>query len=642
MNRSPIWPPMLLTVSLLLVALPGKAFAQADQMQIDAVEDEDYPTIELTVTVPEQLAGAALPPDAFEISENGQSRGRPSLGRAPGTSQPAAPRIVLAIDTSGSMDGDPITLAKAAARDFVQDLRQGSEVAVVTFDASPGVALDFTTDVADALAAIDSIDIEDPNAGTALYDGVERATRVLSGTRQAAPESIVVLSDGGDRDSQLSQRQAVRAVSRSGAALWAVALESGDANADALAALAGDRDRVLAARDATELGGIYSSLAADLSRQYLLRYESEVTGATDITVTVDYGQVNATGTLAQTIEGTPQQDAAPPQARVIDADPFVERVPLLGTTPALGTGLGALAAASLLIWFTVLTRPPPRTRERLSLGTSPRPHLHLSGVAEWASNQAERSLRGRRLGSAIDNALEEAGVNLRPGEFVVIVASLMFVAYALGVALANPLIGLMLAVLVPAGARVLLSIRRDRRQAAFADQITDVLQLIAGSLRAGYGLLQGIDAVARDAAEPAASEFHRVLIEHRLGRNLNDAMENCARRMANDDFAWVVQAIGIHREVGGDLARVLDNIVATVRERADVHRQVRALSTEGRMSAVILSALPFVTMTAIQLLSPNYLEELTSRAMGWVLLAAAGLSLAIGVTIVRRLVKIEY
>lgn len=624
------------------LAVSGPAAAQSDGLQIEQVSDEDYPTMELTVTVPTQLADVALPPDAFAISENGEPRGRPSLGRSTAVAEPAAPRTVLAIDTSGSMRGAPIQRALAAAADFVRSLRPGSEVAVVAFGDRPSVITDFSSDVGALLDSIASIEV-DPTAETALRDGVRRANRLLARGPDDVPRSIVVLSDGEDTVSTSSLEDTVADLERTGATTWAVALEGTASDPEALEALAGSPERVLSAANADELQAIYVALASDVSRQYLLRYDSESTGETTITVDVDYGPVTASNAIETVIDGTLAREPVEP-VRIASPDPFTVTVPLLGTDTAYRLGLASLLAAALLLTWVIVIRPPPRhdTRERLLTASAAQQERGLSVVAAWVTDQADRQLRGRQLGGAIDRALENAGLNMRTGELVVGVLSIMMVAYAIGLTLAGPLLGVVLALLVPVGTRLFLSVRREKRQAAFAEQFIDVLQLLAGSLRAGYGLLQGIDSVSRDAQEPAAGEFRRILIEHRLGRDMTDAMNNCAARMGNKDFAWVVQAISIHREVGGDLARILDNIVGTVRERGAVQRQVRALSAEGRMSSVVLTALPFVTLLAISAVSPGYIGELTSRPVGWALLGIAGTMLLIGTVIIRRMVKIQY
>lgn len=632
---------VLLGLIGVLVAAAAPALAQQETLEIQNVDESDYPTVELTVAVPTQVRDT-LPPDAFAISENGEPRGRPSLGQAAGDArEPTAPRVVLAIDVSGSMAGTPIEQARAAAADFARSLRTGSEIAVVTFGDRPEVVTPFTSEIATVLDDLSAI-TADPTAETALHDGVARANAILQRGQSDGPQSIVVLADGDDSASRRSLDDVLAKVEVSGAALRAVGLEGDDYNPDTLATLAGGEDEVLSAGDSGELSEIYVSLASDLSRQYLLRYDSEATGDTVIGVDLAYGGISASTAIETTFEGMPAQPDEP-VTRIASPDPFTVTVPPLGTTTAFGLGLGALLAAAALT-ISLIARAPVTSAGRRRLLPSPtlqqRPGLTV--VAEWVTEQAERRLRDRQLGGAIDRMLESAGVDLRTGEFVVGVLSMMVVAYAVGLTIANYVLGIAFALTVPISARIMLGIRRDKRQAAFAEQFIDVLQLLAGSLRAGYGLLQGIDAVSRDAQEPASAEFRRILIEHRLGRDLAEAMDNCAARMNNTDFIWVVQAIGIHREVGGDLARVLDNIVDTVRERAAVRRQVRALSVEGRMSAWVLTALPFVTLLAIQIVSPDYLSQMTSRPIGWMLVGIAGVMLLVGSIVIRRLVNIEY
>ena len=233
-------------------------------------------------------------------------------------------------------------------------------------------------------------------------------------------------------------------------------------------------------------------------------------------------------------------------------------------------------------------------------------------------------------------------MNLRPGELVVIVLSMMVVTYTVGLIWAGVPLALLLMLIPPLAAHPYLNTRRERRQAAFAEQLTDILQLVASSLRAGYGLTQGIDSVSRDAEEPAAGEFRRIILEHRLGRDLTEAMQKCAARMDNSDFSWVVQAISIHRDVGGDLSKVLDNIIATIRDRADVQRQVRTLSAEGRMSARVLTGLPIVVLVLLLATSPDYMAPMVSEPLGLILLAFSALLMLIGMLVVNRMSKIKY
>jgi len=628
-----------LVAVLALVVTSGltPALAQSESLTIERINDDDYPFIDVTVTVPPGLTDFSLSTDAFTITENGETR-QPSLGNDPDAPRLTPPQVVLAVDVSGSMQ-PAIDLARQAADAFVASLPDGSEVAVVTFGNRVDVPLGFTADIAAVRSVIAAIDITDPNAETALYEGVNRAAELLP-ARGNAPTSIILLSDGKNTVEGVSQRAAVRTLEQRDATLWAVGLEGSESDPAALNALAGNGGRVVEATNANELENIYAGFASELSRRYLLRYESRATGATDIGVSVDWNNISAQQIETVEITGQPRESRV--EAPIADPETFTVSVHPLGSRRAYAVGLGAFTVGSLILWLLALTPRRPGTRERILGEQSDRTWPRLSSIAEWTTDIADRRLQNARLGRSIDRLLEGAGLDLRPGELAVIVVSASTVFFALGYVIAGLLLGTLLAPVPVVVTRVVLAMRRDRRQAAFSDQLTDVLQLITGSLRAGYGLLQGIDAVARDAEEPAAGEFRRILIEHRLGRELSDAMDGCAQRMSNDDFSWVVQAIGIHRDVGGDLGRVLDNIISTIRDRGDVHRQVRALSAEGRMSAVVLTALPFVVLIVIQLASPDYTAVLFTQPIGWVMLAVAAVLMLTGTLWIRRLVRIRY
>ncbi len=181
-----------------------------------------------------------------------------------------------------------------------------------------------------------------------------------------------------------------------------------------------------------------------------------------------------------------------------------------------------------------------------------------------------------------------------------------------------------------------------RRSAAFAEQLPETLQLIAGSMRSGLSLLQAIDTVSLEAPSPTAEEFQRVLYENRLGRDMAESLGALSDRMGSADFQWVVGAIDIHREVGGDLAEVLDRVAETVRGRNRVRAQVRALSAEGRLSGVVLSMLPPTMFVALAFLNPAYLGELTDRTLGWILIGISAALLATGSIWLQRMARFRF
>jgi tight adherence protein B len=165
---------------------------------------------------------------------------------------------------------------------------------------------------------------------------------------------------------------------------------------------------------------------------------------------------------------------------------------------------------------------------------------------------------------------------------------------------------------------------------------------MASSLRAGHSLLRAVDGVSQDAAAPMAEEFSRIINETRVGRDLGEALDEVAVRMASDDFLWVAQAISIHREVGGNLAEVLDAVGHTIRERNAIRRQVKALSAEGKLSAVVLMALPFGIIGFISASNPGYLSKFTESLLGYGMLAVSAVMLLAGAVWLKKTVTIRF
>jgi tight adherence protein B len=186
-----------------------------------------------------------------------------------------------------------------------------------------------------------------------------------------------------------------------------------------------------------------------------------------------------------------------------------------------------------------------------------------------------------------------------------------------------------------------LKIKHSRRLSAFNAQLAETLGLMAGGLQAGLSLPQSVDSVVREGHEPMAGELRRALVEQRLGVDISDALESVGERMASEDFGWVVMAIRIQREVGGNLAEILHTVAGTLREREYLRRQVRALSAEGRLSGYILSALPPGLFVYMYFANNDYVRVLYTTPIGYVLLAAALLLLGIGGLFMSKLAKVE-
>ena len=313
------------------------------------------------------------------------------------------------------------------------------------------------------------------------------------------------------------------------------------------------------------------------------------------------------------------------------------------TSPVLlVVGIATVAGALLLLALVVLPAGPSRLPlSRLDPSVAP-PASALAGPTAAARAGVQRLLAARGRTAAGEAALERAGVSTPLADVLLLVGAATLVLAAAGAALGGPLLALLLTVAGPLGAKAMLGFRTGRRRAAFADQLDDSLQLMASSLRAGHSLLRALDSVSHEAASPTAEEFARIVNETRIGRDLADALDEVAARTASQDFTWVAQAIAIHREVGGNLAEVLDSVGHTIRERNAIRRQVKALSAEGKLSAAVLMALPVGVTAFLSITNPSYLAKFTHSLTGYAMVATAVVMMVVGALWLKKTVAITF
>ena len=595
-SMRPWWWALLIGLAALVVGASPARAAEVP-LTVDDVETADYPTLSVVVTPPR---GGALPEDAFVVTEDGE-RVKADVARVSGEEL----EVVLVIDTSGSMQGLPMAAAKSAAGAFVNRMPADVPISVVGFGPVPTVASPLGTNRALTHLAINSLN---PAGETALFDAVTIGLGQFSGA--PARRSVVVLSDGADTVSAATADLVAERVAAAGARVDAAVLaspESDGAVLDSLAKRAGGQMTPAAGPEA--LNGVYDSIATSLLSTYRLTWRSEADGETEVGVSVAIGgdSAVATSTVDLPARPTPSTQQAAPRS-----EPERHRgVP----TWALVAGSVAVFLALAILGLVVLVRDGVvRRRTRLARLGSQVEESSLPGLGELAQRAtaaADSALERRGRRAPLNAALERAGIALRPGEFLVLTGSAAVAAFLFGSLLGGVLVGGALVLIVALGAKGALSFLDLRRRRAFSNQLADTLQLLASSLRAGYGLLQAVDAVAREAPAPTGEEFRRVVLETRLGRDLTEALHDMAARVGTEDFAWVVQAVDIHREVGGDLAAILDTVAGTIRERNQLLRQVSALTAEGRLSAYILIALPFVLAALLRVINPEYFSLLT-------------------------------
>lgn len=303
--------------------------------------------------------------------------------------------------------------------------------------------------------------------------------------------------------------------------------------------------------------------------------------------------------------------------------------------------LACAASLALAAWAVATPGRPTVPLSRLKPDAAPA-RGRFAGAADDATALADRLLRRTGRTGQFQELLEQAGVGARPAEVVVIAGGATLGAGALGLVVGNAGIAVLFALLAPLVVAGVLSVRRTRRRAAFMGQLDDSLQLMASSLRAGHSVLRALDAVSRDSESPTAEEFSRVVNEVRVGRDVTEALEEVAHRTGSEDFGWVVQAIAIHREVGGNLAEVLDSVGVTIRERNKLRRQARVLSAEGRTSGVVLFALPIVVTGLLAVTAPDYIGGLLDSSAGVLMLVIAASLMAVGALWLRTIVKVRF
>jgi tight adherence protein B len=630
-----------------LPAAPASAQEETTDggLRIPQVDVSDYPEVVVTTTITAALDGPDRSAD-LKVTEDGEGREATISQISSGDLE-----VVLLIDTTGSMGGSPMGAAKDAASTFVESLPDDTRLSVVGYDVKTTVVTGFDASRDEHLEGIAGLA---PDGSTAMYDAVRTTLdEVLAEPEDGTRQAIVVLTDGEDNASEASVEGVAEQLASSEVTLQGVEYLTqftDEAGIRILAEASGGQ--TFAASEPDALVRIYEELAADLVNSYTLRYASSATGATELTVTLDDPDAPQTATRAIEL---PADAPAPTEEPVTEPDdtereaegiaPLVEEPPAGLSGSSLGLLLGAAAwFVALALLFIALFAPRER-RAQLS-GTAARIRGASGGgheVAERVTLVTEQVLRRRGYERGLNAALERAGIDLRPAEFVVVVAGASVGAFAIGLVLNGPLLGILLMVVTGVLARLFVSFKADRRQSRFAEQLADTLQLLSGSLRAGYSLMQAIDAVAREADAPTSDEFGRVVVETRLGRDTNDAFQAMADRMRVEDFVWVMQAIQIHREVGGDLAEVLDTVGDTIRERDQVRRQVKALSAEGRLSGYVLLALPFAIGGFLFLTNRPYIAELTNGGLlGWGLIGMGAFLMTVGTIWMRNLVKLEF
>ena len=622
-----------IVATALLLSWTAPAVASSKLVLSDIRVDGGVRSLDLTLTTQGLPAGAGLDPASVKAEVEGRNLPSASIEAAQ-SAQVAPPRVLLLVDTTGSMAGQAMSEAKQAVSTFVAQAPVDVPLGLMSYASTPRMLVAPTVDRSPILGAVTALEAQ---GQTALYDAVLAGVSALGGQ---GDRRIVLLSDGEDNKSQATLQQVLAATRNSGVTLDAVGFRTGKSVQAVLQQLAqSGRGRVHSASSAAELSTALASSVRSRATALNVRLliPEGVRGEKTLTVTASTPQGPLTVTTPVRLGDVP----------VVTP----ERADWWGTRNALLVGLAAIGASLLLASLVLVgggQRQRSRTQDVLDRYTTSKATVKenvrtASPVARTALELADRMVTKRKLADRSAMRLAQAAVAFTPAEWLLLQAGTSFGLVLLLVLIGwNPLIAILVGTgLGIFGPRMYLWLRAGRRQRAFADRLPDALQMAAGSLSSGYSLAQALDGLVREGSEPMATEIGKALAESRLGVPVEDTLEGIADRMASKDFRWVVMAIRVQREVGGNLGGVLTTVSATMRERAMLRRHVRGLSAEGRLSAYILIALPIALFLFMFTSRREYLEPMYTTGLGLLLIVAAVVLMAIGSFVMSRMVKVE-
>jgi tight adherence protein B len=315
---------------------------------------------------------------------------------------------------------------------------------------------------------------------------------------------------------------------------------------------------------------------------------------------------------------------------------------LLALLAVVGVGVSVFLIVNLLTTSQAVERDLETRLSPYTGGTKEEGWMARLRVLRRFVVEAERLAERRGVLGQIETALEQANIAVRPGEAIGIGLVLALLVGVVGlIATGNLLIAVIFGVVAAAIAAAAVAVVAAQQRRRFEEQLPDTLNLLATSLRAGYSMQQALEAVSSEAPEPTAREFKRILNEIRLGRSVSEALQDSANRMESTDFDWVVLAFTIQREVGGNLAEVLQTTSETILQRGRLRREARALTAEGRISALVLASMPFLMFGLLYTSNRNYLDPMFETRVGIIALVGAFLLLGIGVFWLFRIIRVE-
>lgn len=309
-------------------------------------------------------------------------------------------------------------------------------------------------------------------------------------------------------------------------------------------------------------------------------------------------------------------------------------------------GIGLLLLILLIIGLVVSLRTETQVEERLARYLEEEKQAQTekkaerSALTEWLNKRMEKTPRGNRIA----RELARADLKLKVSEYFallfILMSGLALISYILAPSPVSVVIGVVAGYILP---QVYIKRRQAQRLARFESQLVDMLNLMVSGLRAGYSTIQALEAVSTELSPPISEEFRRVVQEIQIGIPTERALENLLRRVPSVDLDFIVTAMNVQREVGGNLAEILDTISETIRERVRIKGEIRTKTAQARASATIVSLLPVLLSLYLWFVNRAYFMTFFSNGLlcGLLALGSAAMLIVIGYMVMMRIANIE-
>ncbi|MDQ0351308.1 tight adherence protein B [Alkalibacillus filiformis] len=253
-----------------------------------------------------------------------------------------------------------------------------------------------------------------------------------------------------------------------------------------------------------------------------------------------------------------------------------------------------------------------------------------------------KSLKKKDKGSKLEMDLHQAGIPLKPEEFIMFKWISILLTGGIAYLIFNHFIFLIIGFIVGRSIpNVVVSYKKKKRIKLFNDHLAEMISSIVSALKAGFSFPQALQNVRNESPYPVKEELDLLLKEMQYGTSLEESLNRLKERVPSDDLDLMIQAIVIQRQVGGNLAVVLEQIVFTIRERVKIQGQIQTLTAQGRMSGLVVGLLPVILMGMLYVVNPSYMTVMFIEPIGVILLILAAISATIGFLLVRRITSIE-